>query len=103
MAKDVTPKDSTSKPAKSDKPGRVAQVKQVFSAARAVDPQIGWWMALAFVGVLVVAAVVGVLAHFLWYALVLGVLLGILATVGMLTGLGWLARGGKSMPTGGAT
>jgi len=84
MAKDVTPKDSTTKPAKagkqkSDKPGRVAQVKQVFTAARAVDPQIGWWMALAFVGVLVVAAVVGVLAHFLWYALVLGVLLGVLA------------------------
>ncbi len=88
MAKDVTPKDSTSKPGrpaksdkptKSDKPGRVAQVKQVFNAARAVDPQIGWWMALAFVGVLVVAAVVGVLVGHLTYALVLGVLLGILA------------------------
>ncbi|MEP6798740.1 MAG: DUF4191 domain-containing protein [Lapillicoccus sp.] len=77
MAKDVAPKDPKStEPAKL---GRVAQVRQVFSAAHAVDPQIGWWMALAFVGVLVVAAVVGVLTHFLWFALVMGVVLGILA------------------------
>lgn len=76
MAKDVTPKDKTTKPAKT---GRVAQVRQVFTSARAVDPRIGWWMALAFVGVLVVAAVVGILTHTLVFALVIALPLGLLA------------------------
>lgn len=74
MAKDPAPKDATPK-----KPGRVAQVRQVFTAARAVDPQIGWWMALAFLGVLLVAVVIGVLTHFLVFAIIIGIAFAALA------------------------
>ena len=61
------------------KPGRIAQVKQVFVAAKAVDPAIGWWMALAALGVLVVAAVVGLFFNALVYALIIGLPLAFLA------------------------
>ncbi len=74
MAKDSAPKDATPK-----KPGRVAQVRQVFTAAKAVDPQIGWWMALAALGVLLVAVVVGVLTHFLVFSILIGISLAALA------------------------
>ena len=74
MAKDPAPKDATPK-----KPGRVAQVRQVFTAARAVDPLIGWWMALAFLGVVLVAVVIGVLTHFLVFALIIGIAFAALA------------------------
>ncbi len=80
MAKDpagAKPTDAKAKKAKS--PGRLAQVKSVFLAAKAVDPQIGWWMALAALGVLVVAAVVGVIFNALLYALIIGVPLAFLA------------------------
>jgi len=74
MAKDTAPKDATEK-----KPGRVAQVRQVFTAAKAVDPQIGWWMALAFLGVLAVVVVIGVLTHFLVFSIILGLGMAVLA------------------------
>jgi hypothetical protein len=61
------------------KPGRIAQVKQVFLSAKAVDPAIGWWMALAALGVLVVAAVVGIIFSALVYALIVGLPLAFLA------------------------
>jgi hypothetical protein len=61
------------------KPGRIAQVKQVFLSAKAVDPAIGWWMALAALGVLVVAAVVGIIFSALIYALIIGLPLAFLA------------------------
>jgi hypothetical protein len=61
------------------KPGRLAQVKQVFLAAKAVDPAIGWWMALAALGVLVVAAIVGILLNALIYALIVGLPMAFLA------------------------
>jgi hypothetical protein len=70
-------KDPATTPAK--KPGRIAQVKQVFVAAKAVDPAIGWWMALAALAVLVVAAVLGLVFNALVYALILGLPLAFLA------------------------
>jgi hypothetical protein len=70
-------KDPATTPAK--KPGRIAQVKQVFLSAKAVDPAIGWWMALAALGVLVVAAVVGIIFSALIYALIIGLPLAFLA------------------------
>jgi len=70
-------KDPATTPAK--KPGRIAQVKQVFLSAKAVDPFIGWWMALAALGVLVVAAVVGIIFSALIYALIIGLPLAFLA------------------------
>ncbi len=70
-------KEPATTPAK--KPGRLAQVRQVFVSAKAVDPAIGWWMALAALGVLVVAAVVGIVFNALIYALIIGLPLAFLA------------------------
>jgi len=70
------------KPAQSTapkKPGRFAQVRQVFIAARGVDPMIGWWMALASLGTLVVMVAIGVLVDAWVYFLVLGLPLAALA------------------------
>lgn len=74
MAKDAS---STAKPPK--KAGRFAQIKQVFDVSRQVDPQIGWWMLLAALGVLVIAAVVGLLTNTLVFALLLGIPTALLA------------------------
>jgi F0F1-type ATP synthase assembly protein I len=62
-------------------PGRLAQVRQVYTAARQVDPTIPWWMLLAFLGVLVVGVGVGALLGHWVYALVLSIPLGLLAAV----------------------
>ncbi len=76
----LEPIGKSRKPGKPPKgPGRLAQVKSVFLAAKAVDPQIGWWMALAALGVLFLAAVVGILVDHLVYALVVGTPLAFLA------------------------
>jgi F0F1-type ATP synthase assembly protein I len=61
------------------KPGRLAQVRQVFTAARKVDPTIPWWMLLAFVAVVAVGAGIGVLVGHWKYALFLSIPLGLLA------------------------
>jgi hypothetical protein len=62
-------------------PGRLAQVRQVYSAARQVDRTIPWWMLLAAVATLVVAAGIGALLGYLVYALFLGVPLALLAAM----------------------
>jgi len=82
MPKDTAPKDATEK-----KPGRLAQVRQVFTAAKAVDPAIGWWMALAFLGVLAVVAIIGVFVFpkFLVFSIVFGLALGALAATVVLS------------------
>ena len=61
------------------KPGRFAQIRQVFIAARAVDPMIGWWMALAALGTLIVMVAIGVLVNSWVYFLILGLPLAALA------------------------
>ena len=61
------------------KPGRFAQIRQVYAAARQVDRLIGWWMLLAFVAVLVVAVGIGVLVGHWVYAVILGLPLALLA------------------------
>ena len=53
------------------KPSRLAQIRQVFTAARKADPTIPWWMLLAFLGVLAVGVGIGVLVGHWVYALVL--------------------------------
>jgi len=67
------------------KPGRFAQTGQVFTAARGMDPMIGWWMALAALGTLVAMAVIGVLVKRWVYFLVLGVPLATLAATAVLS------------------
>jgi len=61
------------------KKGRFAQIRQVFTASRAVDPMIGWWMLLAALGVVVVMVVVGVLVGQWIYFLLLSIPLALLA------------------------
>lgn len=66
-------------------PGRIAQMKQVFTMTRKHDPSVVWWMALAFL--LFIAAALGV-AQLLGggvgvtiYCLLLGIPLGLLAAM----------------------
>jgi hypothetical protein len=61
------------------KPGRFAQIGQVFTAARGVDPKIGWWMALAALGALIAMVAIGFLVGHRVYFLVLGIPLAALA------------------------
>jgi hypothetical protein len=63
------------------KPGRVAQIRQVFSSARAVDPTIGWWMVLVAVAVIVVFEIIGLLLGHWLYFLVISIPLAMLAAV----------------------
>ena len=67
------------KPAAPKKPGRFAQLRQVFTAARGVDPLIGWWMALASVSTLLVMVGIGALVKQGVYFLILGIPLAALA------------------------
>jgi hypothetical protein len=67
------------------KPGRVAQIRQVFTAAHAVDPMIGWWMALAALAVVVVLVVVGILVGHWVYFLVISIPLAALAAAFVLS------------------
>ncbi len=61
------------------KPGRFAQMRTVLTQSKALDPKIGWWMALAFVGTLAVTVGIGVLVGWPVYALLLGLPLAALA------------------------
>ncbi len=61
------------------KPGRFAQIRQVFTAAHSVDPLIGWWMALASLGTLLVMVGIGVLVKNWVYFLILGLPMAALA------------------------
>lgn len=73
------------KSSKPKKVGRFAQVRQVFTAAHSVDPMIGWWMALAGAGTLVVMAGIGLLVNMLVYFLILGIPMAALAASLVLT------------------
>ena len=57
---------------KKKRTARFAQIREVFTAAHGVDPMIGWWMALASVGTLIVMVGIGVLVNYWVYFLVLG-------------------------------
>jgi len=74
MARKESPKSTAPK-----KPGRFGQFRQVLTAARGVDPLIGWWMALAALGTLVVMVAIGLLVRSLVYFLVLGIPLAAVA------------------------
>jgi hypothetical protein len=63
------------------KPGRFGQVRQVYVAARGVDPAITWWMiggALLTIGVITLIGVL--LGHWL-YALIVGIPFGVLVAI----------------------
>lgn len=64
-----------------NKPGKVAQFRQVFTMTRRNDPSAVWWMALAFLAVLLVALLVGLWLDQLVYLLIIGLPLAFLAAV----------------------
>lgn len=72
-------KDSPGKTPAPKKRGRLAQILDVYRQSKQVDPRIGWWMLLAFVGVVAVAVGVGLLLGAPVYAAILGIPLGLLA------------------------
>jgi hypothetical protein len=45
-------KDGDTSAPKDKKPGRIAQLKQVYTVSKQADPNIGWWMLLTFLGIL---------------------------------------------------
>jgi hypothetical protein len=61
------------------KAGRLGQLREVFTAARGVDPLIGWWMALAALGTFVAMVAIGVVVKNLVYFVVLGIPLATVA------------------------
>ena len=69
----------STEPKKAGRFRQVAQIREVFTAARGVDPKIGWWMALAALGTLAVMVAIGLLVNMPIYFLVLGVPLAALA------------------------
>ena len=77
--KDSAPSDTPKKP------GRFAQIRQVFTASRAVDPMIGWWMLLAALAVVLVMVVVGILVGHWVYFLIISIPLGALAAAFVLS------------------
>lgn len=66
-------------PAAPKKAGRFAQIRQVFTAARRVDPMIGWWMALASLVTLIVMVGIGLLLGNWPYFVILGLPMAALA------------------------
>ncbi|MEO6791565.1 MAG: DUF4191 domain-containing protein [Ornithinibacter sp.] len=65
------------------KTGRIAQIRQAYSAIKGLDPNLGWWMLLAAVvtfGVIVgVGAIIG--GGWLWYSIILAIPAAVLAAV----------------------
>lgn len=82
---DTTPKKGlfgrTKKVKDPNNPGRIAQMRQVFTMTRKADPASVWWMLLAALAVLLVAVVIGLIWNQLVYMLILGIPLAILAAV----------------------
>lgn len=74
-------KDSAATPAKPKRGNWFRQMGQVFSQTRQLDPKVTWWMALTFVGVLVLAIAIGFIFNAPVYAGILGVPLALLAAV----------------------
>lgn len=68
-----------------DKPGRIAQFRQVLTMTRKHDPASVWWMALAFLVVLLTALLIGIWLDQIVYVTILGVPLALLAAVFVLS------------------
>ncbi|WP_347350081.1 DUF4191 domain-containing protein [Intrasporangium sp.] len=64
---------------KQKKPGRIAQIKQVYKVSKQSDPNIGWWMLLSFLGTFAVFLIIGFVLRSPFFLGFTGVLCGILA------------------------
>jgi hypothetical protein len=72
-------KDGAASAPTEKKPGRLSQIRDVYRAAKATDPTIGWWMLLSFLVVFGVLLVAGLLLKMAILFAIFGVLFGILA------------------------
>jgi hypothetical protein len=78
MARSDSAPDATPKPKKQ---GRIAQIVQVYKVSKTVDPAIGWWTLGAFLGVIALAVVVGLVTKLWIYPILLGLPFALLAAV----------------------
>lgn len=60
------------------KPGRIAQLRSVYTMTRAADPSVLWWMLLAGLGILAVGLTLGLLTGHPIYATVLALPMALL-------------------------
>ena len=65
------------------KTGRIAQVRQAYSAIRSLDPRLGWWMLLAAVGTAAAIVAVGFIigGWWVWYGALVAIPSALLAAV----------------------
>ena len=73
------------KEAKAKKPSQLKQIGEVFKMTRRNDPIVVWLMLLAFLGVIAVSLVVGLLLNNWVTGLIIGIPLGLLAAVFILS------------------
>ncbi|ASN19800.1 DUF4191 domain-containing protein [Arthrobacter sp. YN] len=73
------------KEAKAKKPGQLKQIAEVFKMTRRNDPQVVWIMVLAFLAVVAVAFLIGFLLENWVTGLIIGIPLGLLAAVFILS------------------
>jgi hypothetical protein len=71
-------KDGDTSAPKEKKPGRIAQLKQVYTVSKQADPNIGRWMLLTFLGIVAVFLVIGLVIDSPIFLGITGVLFGIL-------------------------
>src|SRR5688572_5299358 len=67
------------------KPSRLKQMGEVFNMTRRHDPMVPWLMLLAFLGIVAVSLVVGLLLENWITALIIGIPLGLLAATFILS------------------
>jgi F0F1-type ATP synthase assembly protein I len=73
------------KAVKEKKPSRLKQIREVFNMTRRHDPMVPWLMLLAFLGVVAVCLVVGLLLNNWITGLIIGIPLGFLAATFILS------------------
>lgn len=73
------------KEAKAKKPSQLKQIAEVFKMTRRNDPQVVWLMVLAFLGVIAVSLLIGFLLQNPITGLIIGIPLGLLAAVFILS------------------
>lgn len=77
-------KDGDTKAPKEKKPGRLAQIRDVYRITKQQDPLVGWYMLLAFLVTFGVILVVGLVLKLGWIFAIFGLMTGILvATIVM--------------------
>ncbi len=72
-------------PEQEKKPSRIAQMKQVFTLTKQHDPLVGWWMAGAFLGILLLGYGIGSIVDYPIYATFVALPIAFLAATFLLS------------------